>query len=318
MAIYTYDGTNAADTIDTGELKRSMPDAYGFTINGLGGNDTIYLSFIGRSGYDIADGGTGDDFMSVFTSYYSPGTETNVAVFFGDYGYDRVYIPDGYVFISNFSVVDKMINATITSETGELTDIKIYSDIEVITLGGNGNSYLTEDIVNGRIRAVDFSEQFSRTTGANSDWFLRGLDTYTTYHSPTSSSNTQKGKIIKGTEEKDKLKGTNGNDTIIGKGGADKILGKGGDDIIDSGEWNKGDKMDKIEGGSGADTFIINDDYWCYIKDFNVFEDKLDVSGLSGGLDWDIQGNKTYIWGVDGDEVARIAGAIDLSQANII
>ena len=139
-------------------------------------------------------------------------------------------------------------------------------------------------------------------------------DALGTYSSTTSSIDN----VIKGTNKKDKLKGTNKKDKIIGKGGGDKILGKGGDDIIDSGKWYKDDKIDKIKGGSGADTFIIKDGYWAYIKDFTVFEDKLDVSGLSGGLDWDIEGNRTYVWDNNGDEVARIPGAIDLSQANII
>ena len=135
----------------------------------------------------------------------------------------------------------------------------------------------------------------------------------------TSSSTTSSiENVIKGSNEKDKLKGTNGNDIIIGKGGPDKILGRGGDDTINSGTWEKGGNPDKIKGGPGADTFIIKENYWAYVKDFNVIEDKLDVSGLRGDLDWDIEGNRTYIWGNNGDEVARISGAVDLSQANII
>ena len=142
----------------------------------------------------------------------------------------------------------------------------------------------------------------------------------TNYDALSTSSSTISSidNVIKGSNEKDKLKGTNGNDKIIGKGGADKIFGEGGDDLIDPGEWRKGDGPDKIYGGSGADIFVINDDCWVNIKDFNVIEDRLDISGLSGGLDWEIEGNRTYIWRNDGDEVARISGAVDLSQANII
>lgn len=137
---------------------------------------------------------------------------------------------------------------------------------------------------------------------------------------PSTSSSTISSidNAIKGSNDKDKLKGTNDNDKIIGKGGADKIFGNGGDDLIDPGEWKKGDGPDKIHGGSGADIFVINDDCWVKIKDFNVIEDQLDISGLSGSLDWEIEGNRTYIWRNDGDEVARISGAVDLSQANII
>ena len=137
----------------------------------------------------------------------------------------------------------------------------------------------------------------------------------------TSSSTTSSiENVIKGSNEKDKLKGTNGNDKIIGKGGADKIFGNGGDDLIDPGEWEKGGAPDKIYGGPGADTFVLSDNYWAVLKDFNVIEDRLDVSGLSGGLNWRIgaDGYLTFIEDGSGDEVAFINGAVDLSQANII
>ena len=123
--------------------------------------------------------------------------------------------------------------------------------------------------------------------------------------------------IINGTNKKDKLNGTNGNDKIIGGFGADKINGKGGDDLIDPGKHNKG-KYDKVRGGSGSDTFVIKEGYWAYLQDFKILEDKLDLSGLNGGLDFGYQKKWTYIWGDDDKEVARIKGKVDLSNANIV
>ena len=123
-------------------------------------------------------------------------------------------------------------------------------------------------------------------------------------------------KII-GSNNKDRLKGTNGADEILGYGGNDVINGKGGDDLIDSGSWTIG-KFDKVKGGSGSDTFVVKDGYWAFIKDFNVIEDKRDVSGLSEGFNWDNIGKKTYIYGDDGYEVARFKGSVDLSRANLI
>ena len=122
---------------------------------------------------------------------------------------------------------------------------------------------------------------------------------------------------ILGTSKKDKLKGTKLNDYIEGLGGSDKINGKNGDDVIDPGEWTKG-KFDKIKGGKGSDTFILKEGYWAYIKDFKIVEDRLDISGLSQGLDWEIDGKKTYIFGNDGDEIARFKGKLDLSEAVLI
>jgi Ca2+-binding RTX toxin-like protein len=122
---------------------------------------------------------------------------------------------------------------------------------------------------------------------------------------------------IKGSRKNDRLNGTNGADQILGKGGNDIINGKNGDDLIDPGKWTTG-KFDKIKGGKGSDTFVIKDGYWAFMTDFKVFEDKLDISGLSQGMDWEINGRKTYIYGDDGYEVARFKGKVDLSGANII
>ena len=122
---------------------------------------------------------------------------------------------------------------------------------------------------------------------------------------------------ISGTPKKDKLKGTKFDDFINGKEGADRINGKRGDDIIDPGEWTKG-KFDKIKGGKGSDTFILKDGYWAFIKDFKIAEDKLDIRGLSQGLDWDQKDGKSYIYGEDGYEVARFKGLINLSEAQFV
>ena len=123
-------------------------------------------------------------------------------------------------------------------------------------------------------------------------------------------------KVI-GSSKKDRLKGTNGADEIFGYGGNDVISGANGDDLIDPGMWTSG-KFDKVKGGKGSDTFVVKDGYWAFIKDFNVIEDKLDVSGLSQGLDWNIKGSKTYIYGDDGYEVARLKGQVDLSDASFV
>lgn len=122
---------------------------------------------------------------------------------------------------------------------------------------------------------------------------------------------------IIGTKKKDKLNGTKFDDFIEGKGGSDKIKGKKGDDLIDPGEWTKG-KFDKVKGGTGKDTFVLKDGYWAFIKDFKLIDDKLDINGLSQGLDWSIDGKKTYVFGNDGQEVARFKGKIDLSEAELI
>ena len=123
--------------------------------------------------------------------------------------------------------------------------------------------------------------------------------------------------VLKGSRKSDRLKGTNGPDIIFGKGGADKINARNGDDIIDPGRWKKGN-FDQVKGGKGSDTFIIKDGCWAFIKDFKMIEDKLDLSGLSRGYDWEINGRRIFIYEYNGDEVARLKGKINLSKADIV
>lgn len=75
-----YDGTDFADDISTYDLQDLYPGANGFRVRGLGGDDNIYISFVGRNGFDSIDGGEGDDFMSLASSYLSPLPITNRAI----------------------------------------------------------------------------------------------------------------------------------------------------------------------------------------------------------------------------------------------
>ena len=125
------------------------------------------------------------------------------------------------------------------------------------------------------------------------------------------ASSNQARRIV-GTSGKDKIVGTRQGDHILGFGGADKIKGGNGDDLIDPGSWTKG-RRDIVKGGRGADTFVIKDDYYYFIKDFKVAEDKLDVSGLSPGFGWEIRFGNTYIYGKSEDQIVKIKGKIDLT-----
>ena len=128
-----------------------------------------------------------------------------------------------------------------------------------------------------------------------------------------SDSEVQTVNLIEGNRLRNQLTGSNENDLILGHGNGDKIHGRGGDDIIDpgvNGSW----RISKVKGGEGHDTFVIKDGYWSLIKDFNPLEDKIDSSGLQNGLQWDHLNGKTYIWGEDDYEVARINGLVDLGN----
>ena len=119
--------------------------------------------------------------------------------------------------------------------------------------------------------------------------------------------------LIEGNHLRNNLNGSNENDIIFGNGNGDRINGRGGDDIIDPG-INQSWRISKLKGGEGHDTFVVKDGYWSVIKDFNPLEDSIDSSGLKDGLQWDYQNGKTYIWGEDDYEVARIKGFVDFNN----
>ncbi|PSU20489.1 hypothetical protein CTM97_17665, partial [Photobacterium phosphoreum] len=95
----------------------------------------------------------------------------------------------------------------------------------------------------------------------------------------------------------DILHGGNGNDLIFGQGGDDQLVGGLGDDILLGGSGNDvleggagndvligGQGNDELWGGEGKDTFSWNHNLshhdTDHIKDFNIHEDKLNLSDL--------------------------------------
>ena len=84
---------------------------------------------------------------------------------------------------------------------------------------------------------------------------------------------------IKGTNKPDTLTGTPGDDTIIGKKSGDILFGGFGDDHLYGGKGNDriyggpGDNV--LKGGKGSDTFIISDDEFDQIRDFQPGKDKI-------------------------------------------
>uniref|UniRef100_UPI00242D008E tandem-95 repeat protein n=1 Tax=Photobacterium phosphoreum TaxID=659 RepID=UPI00242D008E len=95
----------------------------------------------------------------------------------------------------------------------------------------------------------------------------------------------------------DILHGGNGSDLIFGQGGDDQLFGGLGDDILLGGSGNDvlkggagndvligGQGNDELWGGEGKDTFSWNHNFshhdTDHIKDFNIHEDKLNLSDL--------------------------------------
>ena len=210
-----YHGTDLPDRIDTAELQRQRPRAGLINVYGFGGDDIIYTSFIGREGYDIIEGGDGNDTITVFPAFQSPGFSSSANIQ-GNSGTDIVNIsPQNIKSISDFEVNDEIINFTIKSPTGYETDVEVWPDVEIIKL--DGKRYLTEDIIKGRIRAVKKDEIEFRTTGKNADWWLNDLNTYKDYKKRGKSKGKNEDDKVtdKDTERLMDPLGSNGSNTFM-------------------------------------------------------------------------------------------------------
>ena len=132
---------------------------------------------------DTLNGGDGDDRFAVgaFKSSWAG------ALIAGDRGTDHLYLAD-YVLVDDpefinpspsiirFNVNGQLDGSPLTISVVATTEYLVFNDA-----AGNSVYFLTEDIINGRTRRVSFSEVFYRTRGDNSDWYVKGLDTYYTY-----------------------------------------------------------------------------------------------------------------------------------------
>jgi len=192
MSYFTFNGSPGSDYISSFDLNQTNPGHNGYIVYGLSGNDTIRLSIVGRLGIDAAIGGSGDDFFYsyAFNSEYAGN------VFGGGYGNDRVYFSasltpettvDGKPNFIRKSTWETEIK--LSASDGTVLTAVFWDDIERIEFGATGEAFLTEDIANNRIQAVNWSEEYARTFNGNEDWYLRGLNTYKSYYGYDYSDN---------------------------------------------------------------------------------------------------------------------------------
>ncbi|NLQ24015.1 type I secretion C-terminal target domain-containing protein, partial [Shewanella sp. S-1] len=151
--------------------------------------------------------------------------------------------------------------------------------------GGNGDDILFGDAINfngisgqGYVAIKDYvADQLGVTAVTDAQ-----VHRYITEHASDfdQSGASDKADVLIGGQGNDILYGQGGNDQLYGGNGNDLIFGGAGNDTIIGGLGN-----DKLTGDSGADTFV-----WRYaetgtdhITDFNIHEDKLDLSDLLQG-----------------------------------
>ena len=140
------------------------------------------------------------------------------------------------------------------------------------------------------------------------------------------------GKVFTGGSGNDTLNGQSTNDTLIGNGGNDTLYGEAGNDYLNGGpgndyldayaSFNRAD-FDTLEGGTGADTFVLGNtrqgmfylgDGQATIVDYNFRDDYIQLRGNASQYRLTRQGNNDMlIQTASGDPLAVVKNVPDLS-----
>ena len=180
---------------------------------------------------------------------------------------------------------DQFVYDSFDERTDTIADFNVNEDMLVLTNLFAGLNYNGVDpIADGYLQ---FVQDGSRTRVQVDPDGIEGAFPFTTIaileNVAATSLKTVVVNEIVGTSSNDKLTGTNGNDIIIGLEGADTLIGGAGDDLLVGG-FNS----DILIGGTGSDQFVYNslDERTDRILDFNVNEDKLVLSNVLAGLNY--------------------------------
>jgi len=139
------------------------------------------------------------------------------------------------------------------------------------------------------------------------------------------------GTVFTGGPGNDTLYGRSTNDTLIGNAGNDTLYGEAGNDYLNGGpgndyldayaSFNRAD-FDTLEGGTGADTFVLGNtrqgmfylgDGQATIADYNFRDDYIQLRGNASQYRLTRQGNDTLIQTTGGDTLGLVKNVTDLS-----
>jgi Ca2+-binding RTX toxin-like protein len=85
-----------------------------------------------------------------------------------------------------------------------------------------------------------------------------------------------------GGDGRDELNGDAGNDVLYGGDDIDELNGGAGNDYLNGYGVGTGFKFDTLEGGTGADTFVLGEDFAYYLEDGDQLAFILDFSRSEG------------------------------------
>ena len=139
------------------------------------------------------------------------------------------------------------------------------------------------------------------------------------------------GTVFTGGPGNDTLNGRNTNDTLIGNAGNDTLYGEAGNDYLNGGAGNdyldgyasfNSPDFDTLEGGLGADTFVLGNrsqgmfylgNGQATIADYNFRDDYIQLRGNASQYRLTRQGNDTLIQTTGGDTLGVVKNVTDLS-----
>jgi Ca2+-binding RTX toxin-like protein len=113
-----------------------------------------------------------------------------------------------------------------------------------------------------------------------------------------------------------------GNDTLYGEAGSDYLNGGAGNDYLDGYASFNSPDFDTLEGGAGADTFVLGNtsqgmfyqgNGQATIVDYNFRDDYIQLRGNASQYRLTRQGNDTLIQTTGGDTLALVKNVPDLS-----
>lgn len=235
-------------------------------IYGNSGNDTLY----GDAGKDYLDGGKGDDFLrggEGNDSAYGGAGNDNVS---GEKGNDHLDLGSGDDWANGADGNDKIVGGDGNDiALGKEGNDSIYGGKDYDELfGGDGKDMVSGDAGDDLVYGGSGND---RVYGGSGNDTMHGESENDTVYGGRGND------TVFGDDGKDTVSGDSGNDACYGGVGDDCVYGGSGNDLIAGDAGN-----DRLSGGSGYDVFAfdIGSDK-DKITDFNVRQDKIDLSELS-------------------------------------
>ncbi|WP_263262518.1 M10 family metallopeptidase C-terminal domain-containing protein [Pseudomonas sp. RIT-PI-S] len=301
---------------DVGDGERVEHSA-DYSVVRLNPDGSLDSSFTGTRDHRVEGSSNGDLLQGAAVAEYIDGAGGD-DVLQGNGGQDSLFGGQG-ADVFRFVSIDDSYRSNTQRASDTVLDFNPAQDrIDLIGLGFSGIGDGYDGTLAVRYSAAD-NQTFltSYTFDANGHAFelaLSGnvaaqLDDHRVLFTPA---------VLTGTDGKDTLDGTAVQDVLRGLGGDDRLNGGAGNDVLAGGSGR-----DLLTGGAGADVFLFNATSDSYrtasssfadvIKDFEVFQDTIDVSALGytglgngthGTLDvkWNEALNRTYIKDLQPDQ----------------